>query len=75
MISCSLQECILSGMLSVSGKRVLHMDRNNYYGGDSASITPLQEVNYLNRSGNHLIYHGLPEITNTLQCNVPLFIV
>lgn len=31
-------------MLSVSGKRVLHVDRNKYYGGDSASITPLEDV-------------------------------
>ena len=39
-----LKECILSGLLSVSGKKVLHMDRNKYYGGASASITPLEEV-------------------------------
>ena len=38
------QECIISGMLSVSGKKVLHMDRNKYYGGESASITPLEEL-------------------------------
>jgi RAB protein geranylgeranyltransferase component A len=35
----------------VSGKKVLHMDRNKYYGGESASMTPLEEVcdliNYL----------------------------
>ena len=31
-------------MLSVSGKKVLHMDRNKYYGGDSASITPLEDL-------------------------------
>lgn len=34
----------MSGMLSVSGKKVLHMDRNKYYGGESASITPLEEL-------------------------------
>ncbi|PVD24833.1 hypothetical protein C0Q70_15319 [Pomacea canaliculata] len=38
------QECILSGMLSVTGKKVLHMDRNPYYGGESASLTPLDLV-------------------------------
>ena len=31
-------------MLSVSGKKVLHMDRNKYYGGDSASLTPLEDL-------------------------------
>ena len=38
------KECILSGMLSVSGKKVLHIDRNDYYGGDSASLTPLDQL-------------------------------
>lgn len=38
------QECILSGIMSVNGKKVLHMDRNPYYGGESSSITPLEEV-------------------------------
>jgi len=33
-----LKECILSGLLSVHGKKVLHMDRNPYYGGDCASL-------------------------------------
>lgn len=40
----SKQECILSGIMSVEGKKVLHMDRNSYYGAESASITPLEEV-------------------------------
>lgn len=31
-------------MLSVSGKKVLHIDRNNYYGGESASLTPLDQL-------------------------------
>jgi Rab GDP dissociation inhibitor len=31
-------------MLSVSGKKVLHIDRNNYYGGESASLTPLEQL-------------------------------
>lgn len=39
-----VQECILSGIMSVNGKKVLHMDRNPYYGGESSSITPLEEV-------------------------------
>ncbi len=40
----TLQECILSGIMSVKGKKVLHMDRNSYYGAESASITPLEDV-------------------------------
>jgi Rab GDP dissociation inhibitor len=37
-----LTECILSGLLSIEGKKVLHMDRNDYYGGDSASLNLTQ---------------------------------
>ncbi|XP_045931757.1 rab GDP dissociation inhibitor beta isoform X1 [Micropterus dolomieu] len=37
-------ECVLSGLMSQSGKKVLHIDRNPYYGGESASISPLEEL-------------------------------
>lgn len=30
--------------MSVAGKKVLHMDRNSYYGGESTSVTPLNEL-------------------------------
>lgn len=43
VLGTGLKECILSGMMSVSGKKVLHIDRNKYYGGDIASITPLED--------------------------------
>lgn len=33
-----LKECILSGLLAQKGKKVLHLDRNSYYGGDCASL-------------------------------------
>jgi len=39
-----LKECILSGIMSVAGKKVLHIDRNDYYGGASASLTPLKKL-------------------------------
>ncbi|CAG2162459.1 unnamed protein product [Oppiella nova] len=44
VLGTGLKECILSGMLSVSGKKVLHIDTNKYYGGESASITPLEDL-------------------------------
>lgn len=44
VLGTGLKECILSGLLSVHGKKVLHMDRNDYYGGESASITPLTKL-------------------------------
>mmetsp|Transcript_18508 Transcript_18508/g.44228 ORF Transcript_18508/g.44228 Transcript_18508/m.44228 type:complete len:442 (-) Transcript_18508:271-1596(-) len=39
VLGTGLKECILSGLLSVKGLKVLHMDRNNYYGGESASLS------------------------------------
>lgn len=44
VLGTGLTECILSGVMSKSGKKVLHMDRNNYYGAESASLTPLAEL-------------------------------
>eukprot|EP01132_Coremiostelium_polycephalum_P007691 gene7691-9461_t len=38
VLGTGLKECIISGLLSVEGKKVLHMDRNGYYGGESASL-------------------------------------
>ncbi|CAA6653437.1 unnamed protein product [Spirodela intermedia] len=34
VLGTGLKECILSGLLSVGGLKVLHMDRNDYYGGN-----------------------------------------
>jgi len=42
VLGTGLTECILSGVLSVDGKKVLHMDRNDYYGGESASLNLTQ---------------------------------
>ncbi|KAM9824133.1 rab GDP dissociation inhibitor beta [Neosynchiropus ocellatus] len=44
VLGTGLTECILSGIMSVKGKKVLHMDRNSYYGAESASITPLNDL-------------------------------
>ncbi|KAJ8645587.1 hypothetical protein MRB53_007335 [Persea americana] len=38
VLGTGLKECILSGLLSVNGHKVLHMDRNDYYGGESTSL-------------------------------------
>ncbi|KAK9469025.1 GDP dissociation inhibitor [Lipomyces arxii] len=37
-----LTECILSGIFSVEGKKVLHIDRQDHYGGESASLSLTQ---------------------------------
>jgi Rab GDP dissociation inhibitor len=38
VMGTGLKECILSGLMSVNDKKVLHVDRNSYYGGESASL-------------------------------------
>ncbi|KAI5061877.1 hypothetical protein GOP47_0023091 [Adiantum capillus-veneris] len=42
VLGTGLKECILSGLLSVDSLKVLHMDRNDYYGGESASLSLVQ---------------------------------
>ncbi|KAF9601170.1 hypothetical protein IFM89_017118 [Coptis chinensis] len=42
VLGTGLKECILSGLLSVDGIKVLHMDRNDYYGGESTSLNLIQ---------------------------------
>ncbi|OAY71906.1 Guanosine nucleotide diphosphate dissociation inhibitor 2 [Ananas comosus] len=42
VLGTGLKECILSGLLSVDGLKVLHMDRNDYYGGESCSLNLFQ---------------------------------
>ncbi|GJM88613.1 hypothetical protein PR202_ga04693 [Eleusine coracana subsp. coracana] len=46
VLGTGLKECILSGLLSVDGLKVLHMDRNDYYGGDSTSLN-LNQASFL----------------------------
>ncbi|KAH3679748.1 hypothetical protein WICPIJ_008542 [Wickerhamomyces pijperi] len=43
VLGTGLTECVLSGLLSVEGKKVLHIDRQEYYGGESASLN-LQQL-------------------------------
>jgi Rab GDP dissociation inhibitor len=50
VLGTGLTECVLSGVLSVKGKKVLHIDRNDHYGGESASINL---ENLFKRYGNY----------------------
>lgn len=67
VLGTGLTECIISGMLSVHGKKVLHIDRNNYYGGASASLTPLAELFKHYKSGE-----APPEMGKGRDWNVDL---
>jgi choline dehydrogenase-like flavoprotein len=59
VLGTGLTECILSGLLSIEGKKVLHMDRNDYYGlpnltpevlGTNAGILVLVRYIHLNKA-------------------------
>ncbi|KAG2299252.1 hypothetical protein Bca52824_035724 [Brassica carinata] len=43
VLGTGLKECILSGLLSVDAVKVLHMDRNDYYGGESTLLNLNQQ--------------------------------
>ncbi|KAL1982885.1 hypothetical protein VTN96DRAFT_813 [Rasamsonia emersonii] len=38
VLGTGLTECVLSGVLSAKGNKVLHIDRNDHYGGEAASV-------------------------------------
>jgi Rab GDP dissociation inhibitor len=38
VLGTGLKECVVSGLLSVHGQRVLQVDRNGYYGSEGASL-------------------------------------
>ena len=45
ILGTGVTECVLSALLSVEGKKVLHIDRNDYYGAECASLTLTQLYN------------------------------
>jgi len=58
VMGTGLTEGIISGLLSVNGKKVLHIDRNNYYGGDCASLGLQQIWEHFKEPGNPPGYFG-----------------
>lgn len=53
VLGTGLTECILSGLLSVDGKKVLHIDKQDFYGGESASLNLSQLYAKFRPSGQH----------------------
>ncbi|WFD05081.1 Rab GDP dissociation inhibitor alpha [Malassezia vespertilionis] len=45
ILGTGITECVLSALLSVDGKKVLHIDRNDYYGAECASLSLSQLYN------------------------------
>ena len=78
VLGTGLTECIISGLLSVEGKKVLHLDSNNYYGGECASLN-LTQVTIIKKYliyilimiNNELIIYNLisPKINKKINYN------
>eukprot|EP01155_Anaeramoeba_flamelloides_P010278 Anaeramoba_flamelloidesa325196_1077.p1 GENE.a325196_1077~~a325196_1077.p1 ORF type:complete len:447 (+),score=126.19 a325196_1077:21-1361(+) len=58
VLGTGLKECILSGILSVERKKVLHMDKNDYYGGKSASLNIDQMFEHFKKEGEGSKLYG-----------------
>ena len=54
-------ECVLSGLLSVEGKKVLQIDRNPYYGSESASLNLTQAWEKFSPGTNPPENYGRPQ--------------
>ncbi|KAG5010235.1 hypothetical protein JHK87_018750 [Glycine soja] len=54
VLGTGLKECILSGLLSVDGLKVLNMDKNDYYGGESTSLNVIQRFRGDDKPPSHL---------------------
>jgi Rab GDP dissociation inhibitor len=57
VLGTGLKECILSGLLALNGKKILHLDRREYYGGESASVN-LAKLYDLARKGENFTQIG-----------------
>jgi len=51
ILGTGLTECVLSGLLSVDGMKVLHLDKNDYYGGACSSLNLDQMWKLTNQQG------------------------
>ncbi|EPQ29199.1 uncharacterized protein PFL1_03486 [Pseudozyma flocculosa PF-1] len=45
ILGTGVTECVLSALLSIEGKKVLHIDRHDFYGGECASLNLTQLYN------------------------------
>jgi len=60
VLGTGLKECILSGLLSVEGKKVLTVDENEFYGGESTSLHLDQLWKKSGQTGAPDAYYGKP---------------
>ena len=54
-----LKECILWGLLSRIGKKILHLDKNNFFGAETASFNLTQLWEMFRPNVNHPKEFGL----------------
>lgn len=71
VLGTGLTECVLSGILSVGGLRILHCDRNDYYGGACASLN-LQQMFENFKSSADASAHDNPALGRSRDYNIDL---
>lgn len=71
VLGTGLTECVLSGILSVEGLRILHCDRNDYYGGACASLN-LQQMYEKFKSSANMSVDDNPALGRNRDYNIDL---
>lgn len=76
VMGTGLTECIIGGLLSAKGKRVLQVEKNKYYGGESASLNVSQVVEkFEKRKATDEDFKALGQNYQTCIDQVPKFLM
>ncbi|KDQ14153.1 hypothetical protein BOTBODRAFT_188049 [Botryobasidium botryosum FD-172 SS1] len=67
VVGTDLASSILAAALSKAGKKVLHLDENEYYGGDSASLALEEVVRWANDRQNTASTSGARDLSRYLR--------
>jgi len=73
VLGTGLKECILSGLLSVEGKKILNIDKNDFYGDESSSLNLTQLWEKSQQTGEPDPHYGNPHKWYVDSC--PKFIM
>ncbi|KAI3627157.1 hypothetical protein CBS14141_001158 [Malassezia furfur] len=66
LLGTGVPEAVLSAALSRAGKRVVHLDANEYYGSDWASLTLKELLAWAHAHGAHVAFPRHGELTDAL---------
>ncbi|KAL7668659.1 hypothetical protein ACOME3_009353 [Neoechinorhynchus agilis] len=74
VLGTGLKECVLAGLLGIAGNKILHLDRNKYYGAATTSFSPLSSLfEHFNEKLTNGEAYGRPRDWNV--DNIPKFLM